>query len=88
MGGGREGGENRLFGVADPRGDLNDGDNVLFDFIKKKIWVEKEEEGEAADNNTKGHNSDESLNEVERTTSASITGSHHWDPCLACRTAT
>ena len=62
-----EGGEKSLFGVADTRGDLKDGDNFLLGFIKNKRWVDKEEEEEAADNDAKGHDSDESLNEVERT---------------------
>ena len=54
--------------MADPRGDVKDGDNFLLDFIKNKRWGDKEEdEEEAADDVTKGHDSDESLNEVERT---------------------
>ena len=61
-----EGGEKSLFGVADTRGDLKDGDNFLLGFIKNKRWVDKEEEEEAADDNTKGHDSDEYLNKVER----------------------
>ena len=46
---------------------MKDGDNFLLDFIKNKRWVDKEEEEEAADDNTKGHNLDKSLDKVERT---------------------
>ena len=65
----REGerGEKRLFGVADPMGNLKDGDNFLLDFINNKRWVDKEEEEEAAENDAKGHDSDEYLNEVDHT---------------------
>ena len=61
------GGEKRLFAVLYPRGYVKDGDNFLLDYLKNKRWVDKEEEEEAADNNVKGHDLDESLNEVERT---------------------
>ena len=36
-----EGGEKSLFGVADTRGDLKDGDNFLLGFIKNKRWGDK-----------------------------------------------
>ena len=51
-----EGGEKRMFGVEDPRGDVKDGDNFLLDFIKNKRWVDKYEEEEATDDNKKGNN--------------------------------
>ena len=44
--------------MADPRGDVKDGDNFLLDFIKNKRWVNKEEEEETADDDKKGHNSE------------------------------
>ena len=44
--------------MSDPRGDVK---------VKNKRWVDKEEEEKAADNDTKGHDLDEYLNEVERT---------------------
>ena len=54
--------------MADPREDAKDGDNFLLDFIKNKRWGDKEEDEEkASDEGTKVYNSDESLNEVERT---------------------
>ena len=39
-----------MFGVTDHRGDVKDGDNFLLDFIKNKIWVDREEEEAANDN--------------------------------------
>ena len=45
----------------DTRGGGEGRDNLLLNFIKNKIW------GEAADNDKKGHNSEESLNKVEST---------------------
>ena len=53
--------------MAGPRGDVKDGDNFLLGFIRNKRWVDKEEVEEAADDDTKGHDSDEYLNKVERT---------------------
>ena len=47
---------------------MKDGDNFLLDFIKNKIWGDKEEdEEEAADDGRKGHDSEEFLNEVDLT---------------------
>ena len=54
--------------MADPSGYVKDGDNFLLNFIKNKRWRDKEEdEEEASDDDKKGHDSEESLNEVERT---------------------
>ena len=51
--------------MADPRGDVKDGDNFLLNFIKNKRLGDKEEdEEEAANYDKKGHDSEESLNEV------------------------
>ena len=52
----------------DTRGGVKDGDNLLLNFIKNKIWGDKEEKEEkASDDDKKGHDLDESLNEVDRT---------------------
>ena len=40
--------------MADPRGDVKDGDNFLLDFIKNKRWVDKEEEGRPLTTTQKG----------------------------------
>ena len=61
------GGEKRLFAVLYPRGYVKDGDNFLLDYLKNKRWVDKEEEEEAADDDTKGYDLEESLNKVDRT---------------------
>ena len=54
--------------MADPRGDVKDGDNFLLNFIKNKRLGDKEEdEEEAANYDKKGHDSEESLNELDRT---------------------
>ena len=60
-------GEKRMFGVADARGNVKDGDNVLLSFIKNKRWVDKGDEEEAADDDAKGHDSEEFMNKEERT---------------------
>ena len=54
--------------MADLSGYVKDGDNFLLNFIKNKRWGDKEEDEEkASDDDKKGHDSEESLNEVERT---------------------
>ena len=53
--------------AADPRGGVKNGDNFLLGFIKNNIWVDKEYEEEAADDNTKGHKPDKYQNKVEST---------------------
>ena len=46
---------------------MKEGDNFLLDFIRKKRWLDKEDEEEAADDDTKRNDPDESLNKVECT---------------------
>ena len=53
--------------MVDYNRDVKDVDNLLLDFKKNKIWADKEEEEEAGDKDVKGHNLDESLNELEST---------------------
>ena len=44
--------------MADPRGNVKDGDNLLLNFIKNKRGMDKEKEEEAADNYERGHDLD------------------------------